>query len=423
MTIGLGRAALVLLIALAIAAPAFAQSESDGASDVDQILSVAQKFSSSIFQVKEGDNFAYGGIAFLAVYYFFVWMLVGKDPMKGHVLPSETPPENMSPAAIRYVQKMGQDNLVFISAIMSMGVKGYLRIEEDESGAFTVLRDSADADVLSPDEKACAESLFQGRDDLVLRNDNYKPLVDARSALLKILIKAHKGIHFRANGWYLFGGFIFSLFSLGMAGAAQDAFGPVLFMSFWLTIWTVGVVALIGSALSKWFGIFTGKSSIFGAIFMSILALIFSAIEIVVIGFLASVASIGTVAAILVMSILHVIFFTLLKAPTRLGRKLMDKIDGFKQGLGSTALGRASSQSLTAQRFEENLPYAIALDVAPDWTKNFSQSLATPAADPPRWYQTPKWPEMGHAGLASALTESFASAVLTASTPPSNDDD
>jgi hypothetical protein len=56
---------------------------------------------------------------------------VGKDPAKGLIIPLYEPPNNMSPASVRFVSEMGYDNKIFTSTIVSLAVKGYLKIEEE----------------------------------------------------------------------------------------------------------------------------------------------------------------------------------------------------------------------------------------------------------------------------------------------------
>ena len=70
---------------------------------------------------------------FLSLFYTLIWVKVGKDPAKGLIIPLYEPPSDMSPAAVRFISEMGYDNKVFTSVIVSLAVKGYLRIEEDEN--------------------------------------------------------------------------------------------------------------------------------------------------------------------------------------------------------------------------------------------------------------------------------------------------
>ncbi len=56
------------------------------------------------------------GLVVLLAYYLLVWAAVGKDPAKGTVMPIYTPPDNLSPAAMRFMAEMGYDDKVFAAA-------------------------------------------------------------------------------------------------------------------------------------------------------------------------------------------------------------------------------------------------------------------------------------------------------------------
>ena len=67
------------------------------------------------------------------------WLRVGRDPAKGTIIPLFTPPQDLTPPAVRFVTRMGFDNKAFAAAVVDMGVKGYLRIKED-GGVYTLIR-------------------------------------------------------------------------------------------------------------------------------------------------------------------------------------------------------------------------------------------------------------------------------------------
>ena len=65
---------------------------------------------------------------------------MGKDPACGTIVPLYEPPDNMSPAAMRFLERMGFDDKAFTSAIMGLAAKGYLIIEQDESKTYKLVR-------------------------------------------------------------------------------------------------------------------------------------------------------------------------------------------------------------------------------------------------------------------------------------------
>lgn len=49
------------------------------------------------------------GLLLLLAYYLVAWAAVGRDPHSGPIVPLYEPPEGLSPAAVRYIQRMGFD--------------------------------------------------------------------------------------------------------------------------------------------------------------------------------------------------------------------------------------------------------------------------------------------------------------------------
>ena len=96
---------------------------------------------------------------------------------------------------------------------------------------------------------------------------------------------------------------------------------------------------------------------------------------------------------------LNGLFVYLMRAPTALGRPIMDQLAGFRLYLETAEADRLNMQApeITAERFEALLPYAVALDVEKPWADAFAAALrrAHPDdADPMRHYQ-PGWSSGG----------------------------
>ena len=141
-------------------------------------------------------------------------------------------------------------------------------------------------------------------------------------------------------------------------------------------------------------------------------------------------ASISSGLAIVLLGLLvgmSLVFHYLLKAPTRAGRALLDKVEGFKQFLTAVEgdrLQRMSVPEITPQLFEKYLPYAVALGVEQAWAEQFSRSMAAAgqtgadAGYTPRWYSGASWSALGATGFASSMGSSFSSSISSASTAP-----
>jgi hypothetical protein len=132
------------------------------------------------------------------------------------------------------------------------------------------------------------------------------------------------------------------------------------------------------------------------------------------------------VAAVVGLIVVNTIFFPIMKAPTILGRRLMDHIDGFRHYLTVAEQDRLNFHNppeLTPQRFEAYLPYAMALDVAVAWSQQFDQAATRAARDRGESWSfgdyTPSWYGGGGGRWSwGDLTGTLDNTIATAATAP-----
>src|SRR5262249_18626112 len=53
------------------------------------------------------------GLVLIFLYYFTMWVEVGRDPATGTIIPLFQPPDGFSPAAVRNLSRMGYDEKIF----------------------------------------------------------------------------------------------------------------------------------------------------------------------------------------------------------------------------------------------------------------------------------------------------------------------
>ena len=88
------------------------------------------------------------------------------------------------------------------------------------------------------------------------------------------------------------------------------------------------------------------------------------------------------IALVCVLLLALFIFFKLMPAYTREGRKVQDHIEGLRQYLGVAErddLARMKAPEMTPTEFARMLPYALALDVEKTWADRFAAVLGTAA--------------------------------------------
>lgn len=370
------------------------------------------------------------GIIGLLLYYLIIWWRVGKDPAKGLIIPLYEPPANMSPASVRFVSEMGYDNKVFTSTIVSLAVKGYLKIEEVGS-EYRLVKTSGSKKLLSNDEQAVFNKLgfkgVEGRQVLELEQKNHSILQGAIKALKNSLKNSYEKNYFFTNRKYFFIGLAISIMILLMSIIGGS--GEQVFILIWISFWSMGVAALLFAVFNAWKGVIKkgrGKATAMGgAIFITLFAIPFVIGEIAGFYFLSEISSPFMILIIAIIALLNIIFYNLLKAPTLLGRKIMDSIEGFKMYLGTAekdSIVTLQEPAKSPELFESFLSYALALNVENQWTEKFSDVLASIGQDStaykPGWYSGTTWSTLGAAAFASSLSGSFSSTISSSSTAP-----
>jgi len=129
---------------------------------------------------------------------------------------------------------------------------------------------------------------------------------------------------------------------------------------------------------------------------------------------------------LLIAVIINCLFYELLKAPTLAGRKLLDKIEGFRQYIDIAErheLDFKYPKGRSPELFEEYLPYALALDIEQQWGESFADVLARTQISggreySPTWYHGTHWNNSNIGGFTSSLGSSFAGALASSSAAP-----
>ena len=374
------------------------------------------------------------GLLILLIYFFIAWYTHGRDPKRGVIIPLFAPPQNFSPAAVRFVHRMAYDRKSYAASLVDMAVKGYLKIAESH-GTYTLTRTgTGEEDAgLAQTESAIAKELFSSKKSIELKQDNHSKISASITALKTALKNEYERSYFVTNHAWFFGGLaILAVTAVATALLCDNA--PVAgFMLVWLSGWSIGTAALLHRAYDSWMEVATGPGSrilnFIGAIFSTAFALPFAGG--LVFGLYVLTQSIALVAtlALFLGGIASYVFYHLLKAPTLAGARVFDQIDGFRLYLVTAEKDRfekLNPPEITPQVFEKYLPYAIALDCENQWSKKFEAEAAAAGASPnssyntytPLWYSGSSFSRLGAAGFSTALGASMASAAASASVAP-----
>ncbi len=371
------------------------------------------------------------GLAILLIYFSIAWTRVGRDPAKGTIVPEYEPPQGFSPAAARFLSEMGYDGKAFTAAIVNMAVKGYLTIHDDGAGDYALRTTGKDVK-LAPGEAAVASKLFSfERDEVIIEQANHKRLKRAQVALKKSLHRDFEKTYFLNNTGYFMPGIAITLMTATLVAIFARDPAAAGFMTLWLTIWSIGCYALARAVIAAWQRITSTGSLLLGggAIFITLFSVPFFGGWIFGAWFLSQSVSRPAALALACILLADVAFYDLLKAPTRLGRKVLDRLEGFELYLSVAEEDRMNFHNppeRTPELFEKFLPYALALGVEQTWSEQFAGVLAAASQAPggagagyhPRWYSGHGFHEHGVSGFASSLGSSFSGAIASSSRAP-----
>ena len=361
------------------------------------------------------------GMVILLMYYWISWLLVGKDPESGVVIPLYHPPKDYSPASMRFIEKMTYDNTSFSSAILNLAVKGYLTIKQNKNNDYVLEKTGTEVE-MAAGESALAKALFSKDTSVTLKQFNH--------ALIRKTINSHKASlkndyewkYFIKNTGYFVIGILISILILATLFFSQPGYAgspETMFIIFWLTPWTLVCMGMLKNAWNH----FTSKnySGAMGALAMLAPFLFF---EIMALFFFLQMTSLSVVMVLIAVCVINWLFYEWLKKPTLRGRKLLDKVEGFREYIELAEkheLDYKYPKGKCPELFELYLPYALALEVEDSWARQFAEVIKQSGADQdyqPSWYHGRAWNHTKLTSFTSSLNSSLGSAISSSSTAP-----
>lgn len=352
------------------------------------------------------------GFLIIGVFYFLTWRSVGKDPESPVVIPNFNPPNDWSPAVVRFLYKKDIDSKAFTAAILSMAVKGSIKIS-NEDGKYVLTNCKKEKQSLSKEEWNIYTKLFAKKDSVVVSQTNYKIFSAAISAL-HTSIKSKWDIkeYFKENGkfkaWAIVINLVLAVLYTGVTGSIMLVvlLFPLLFV--FVGYYFVKNIFNLGPRASRVLQIITA----IGCLFMPFGLYNNGLGDELITAFFA-----------VLLFIAFFLYVYLIKAPTEVGAETESELEGFKMYLETAEedrLNMLTPPDHTPELFEKLLPYAVALDVENKWSKKFDNILSQTDYTP-TWYSgsTP----FVYMTFAHTFSNSFTSSVSTASvnpTPPSS---
>lgn len=365
------------------------------------------------------------GLLGLAGFYSIAWKRAGRDPRAGTVVPLFTPPDDLSPAGMRYVVEMGADNRAFAAALVDMGVRGHVKIVEEEGGWLSSgtrrIQRLAGTQPLPPDEQAAIQSFGAPGNWIDMKQENHEKFSSAKSNLAATLKAQFDDHMFKRNiGWGITGVFAYvaAIWLAAAAVVAATGIGSLAGAGF-----TIGAI-ILAAVLS---GLISHSTTVGKCLLAALLVGVGGIVFTVGMSVFGDALNSGWLLPIVLPALalpLVISAFWWMAAPTREGRFVLDRIAGFKHYLSITEgerLDRMMPPTDTPELFEKYLPYAIALGVENRWADRFAGVLAAAAAQGQQgfaWYSGSNSPWSDPGGFANSVGDSLSSTISSASTAP-----
>lgn len=370
-----------------------------------------------------------GGLLAVLFYYLRAWFAVGRDPAKGVVVPRWDAPEGLSPALVNYVDNRGFSGAgwtALSASALDLAVKGYVVLEDLKNSIVIRRTEKAAAADLPTGQKTLLSSIGGPGETLTIDKAHGAEVEKVGKQFRAAIEKEHSGKYYHSNSGYIFFGIFFSIAlivaTLVFGDLDEFAIAAVLvfgFFAFFFSILSIGIGRQFsrGASLRKRIG---------GIVMLAFAGFVaFSAIGGIATQILLDVTHDTkslALAAIGGIVLTNALFLFLMGAPTPLGRKLMDGIEGLRTYLTLAEKDRmnmASAPAMSPQHFETLLPYAVALGVEKPWSRTFETWLATAAAGvavasyAPGWYLGSNYGSFGDriGGFSTSMASTIASTI------------
>lgn len=322
------------------------------------------------FVAIENGQIGYALASALAVYYLIAWVLIGRTHSTRSVMVRYTPPDNLSPAAIRFIYTMGVDGRTYTAILARLAARSLLEIAPSGKG-ITLKKTESDyraARNLPPEEKMVFKDLFEWDEQVPLRRPDLRTMEKLNQTLEEQL----GGKFFTRHRAWVVAGLVVS----GVAAAwlsAASLFGKSAGEDWMICGFTGLSVALYGAfGYQMWDrNMLAIQLALRGMYHRRTLPLLLAFVMVypalwLLIWHTAPAFGGFTEAMILMNTFLP----SCLRNYTAEGRRVRDEIEGFRRFLAGTEqdrLQRMNEQGKRARMDLEFIPYAIALDLRETW--------------------------------------------------------
>ncbi|HEV2115645.1 MAG TPA: hypothetical protein VGR48_06455 [Terriglobales bacterium] len=331
---------------------------------------------------------AYTTTAALAVftYYAAAWALIAHAPRQGTIVPLYDPPQQLSPAGLRYAWKRRFDDRTFWAAVLSLVSKGLATMKSDSGGAILHLAPSADGKALLPEEERLLFDKVQAhpKGKGVRINMLDEGTADLAGRMSDVLRDEASGVWFQDNRTCVLTGTAFSAIVVLLAAKPSSAdewfalglsFAVMAPAAYYLPFLLLRIRDLFRTVRAKLdLQVLCRAAAPLMWVLPCVAGIVLGCIEL---GGTFGGLAVGVTA---VMAALDVAFLHFLRTPTQKGRQLLDEIEGFRlflQEVDRSSLNQPDAPGEHPGTYEKYLPYAVALEVEQAWGDRFVALAST----------------------------------------------
>lgn len=311
----------------------------------------------------------------LALYYLIAWLLVGRNRSKVSVVVRYTPPDNMSPAAMRFLYTMGADGRTYTAILARLAARGLMEIVPQKLTSKTngvmlkrLESDHRAAMDLPAEEKKVFKDLFEWEEQVPLRRPEWRTME-----------KLHEALQEQAGGKFLTRHLAWVAVGLVISGAAAAWLSAITLFGkdpadAWIMCAFIGLsVAMYGAfGYQMWdsnrLAIRLALRGMYRRRTLPLLlafVLIYPALWLLI--WHGAPAFAGFTEAMILM---NTFLSSSLRNYTAEGRRVRNEIEGFRRFLAGTEqdqLQRMDPAGKPPRMDLEFVPYAIALDLREAW--------------------------------------------------------
>ncbi|WP_276118965.1 DUF2207 domain-containing protein [Pararhizobium qamdonense] len=375
---------------------------------------------------------AIAGFVVAALYYSRMWLKVGRDPARGVIVPRWDAPDGISPALVNYIDNRGFSGrgwTALSAAALNLAVEGYVVLKDFKNALEITRTDKPKPPSLPTGEAAVLAAVQRNGGKLAIDKDNGPAVQKAGAEFRTAMEKEHRNRYYHANTAYVAGGIAISalfLLAIFVAGLVDGATVALVLLPVIASV-IISLFALaIGRLFNKRGSLFTRIGALIAAAFLTFFAVAGAlSVSAVVISMALSAHQIPLLIGVGGIVLVNMLFFHLMGAPTPIGAKMMDGIDGLRQYLTlaeKERMNMAGAPDMSPQHFEKLLPYAVALGVERPWSDTFDRWLlaaaAGAAAYQPAWYSGNSFAAGSFGDRMGGFAGSMASTMSSSLPPP-----